>query len=134
MLYVSVLEFCGSFHQGRVFYRKGLPYLGSGMSPDGPVGNRTMSGHISAIDVATGDIKWRHQTKHPNWGGCLTTAGGLMFSGDLEGRFMAFDAETGKLLWKFQTGSGILAPPITYTLDGVQYIAIAFRRGKIWRC
>jgi alcohol dehydrogenase (cytochrome c) len=130
MLYVSVLEFCGSFHQGRVFYRKGLPYLGSGMSPDGPAGNRTMSGHISAIDVATGNIKWRHQTKYPNWAGCLTTAGGLMFSGDLEGRFMAFDAETGKLLWKFQTGSGVLAPPITYTIDGVQYIAIASGAAK----
>ncbi|MCH8295691.1 PQQ-dependent dehydrogenase, methanol/ethanol family [Candidatus Poribacteria bacterium] len=125
MLYFSVLEYCGSYHQDRVFYRKGLPYVGGGMTAEFDGGDRKMSGHISAIDISTGDIKWRHKTKFPNWAGCLTTAGGLVFSGDLEGKFMALDAKTGEVVWDFQTGSGVHAPPITYTVDGVQYIAIA---------
>ena len=125
-LYVPSLELCGSYHQGRVFYIKGLPYVGSGMTAEkDESGDMMMWGHISAIDVSTGEIKWRHKTNFPQWGGCLTTAGGLVFAGDLEGRFMALSAENGKVLWDFQTGSGVLAPPITYQLDGVQYVAIA---------
>ena len=125
-LYVPSLELCGSYHQGRVFYIKGLPYVGSGMTAEkDDDGDMIMWGHISAIDVSTGEIKWRHKTNFPQWGGCLTTAGGLVFAGDLEGRFMALSAETGEVLWDFQTGSGVLAPPITYQLDGVQYVAIA---------
>jgi alcohol dehydrogenase (cytochrome c) len=125
-LYVPSLELCGSYHQGRVFYIKGLPYVGSGMTAEKDAeGDMQMWGHISAIDISTGEIKWRHKTNFPQWGGCLTTAGGLVFAGDLEGRFMALSAETGEVLWDFQTGSGVLAPPITYQLDGVQYVAIA---------
>ena len=125
-LYVPSLELCGSYHQGRVFYIKGLPYVGSGMTAEKEEGgDMIMWGHISAIDISTGEVKWRHKTNFPQWGGCLTTAGGLVFAGDLEGRFMALSAETGEVLWDFQTGSGVLAPPITYQLDGVQYVAIA---------
>ena len=56
--------------------------------------------------------------------GVLATKGGLVFTGDQPGFSMAVDADTGKELWKFQTGSGINASPITYELDGVQYVAI----------
>ena len=122
LIYVPVIEECGSYHQGRVFYRKGLPYLGSGMTAEDE--GKQKSGHLSAIDVSTGDIKWKYKTRYPLWGGCLATAGGLVFTGDPEGKFMAFDAKTGELLWDFQTGSGIHGPPITYAIDGVQYIAI----------
>ena len=61
----------------------------------------------------------------PPSGGLLATAGGLLFAGDREGYLMALDAETGKPLWKFQTGGAIVAPPISYSLDGKQYVAIA---------
>jgi alcohol dehydrogenase (cytochrome c) len=126
LLYVPSLELCGSYHQGRVFYLKGLPYVGSGMTAEKDEdGDMKMWGHISAINISTGEVKWRHKTNFPQWGGCLTTAGGLVFAGDLEGRFMSLSAETGEVLWDFQTGSGVLAPPITYQLDGVQYVAIA---------
>ena len=54
----------------------------------------------------------------------LATAGGLVFTGDAEGNFVAHDAGNGDLLWSFQTGSGLRAAPITYRLDGKQYIAI----------
>jgi glucose dehydrogenase len=52
------------------------------------------------------------------------TKGGVLFTGDLRGRFLAYEAKTGKELWNFQTGSGINASPVTYELDGKQYVAI----------
>jgi len=54
----------------------------------------------------------------------LATAGGLVFAGDPEGNFSAYDANDGRVLWSYQTGSGIRAAPISYRLDGRQYIAI----------
>jgi len=59
-----------------------------------------------------------------HFAGLLATKGGLVFTGDPRGFFLALDAETGKELWKFQTGSGINASPITYELDGKQYVAV----------
>jgi glucose dehydrogenase len=58
-------------------------------------------------------------------GGLLATAGGLVFTGDPQGYLIAFDDRSGKVLWKFQTGASIHAPPISYAVDGKQYIAIA---------
>jgi len=56
--------------------------------------------------------------------GMLATKSGLLFTGDEQGFFLALDAKTGQELWKFQTGSGINASPITYELDGVQYVGV----------
>jgi glucose dehydrogenase len=58
----------------------------------------------------------------------MSTGGGLVFHGDLQGWFKALDAKTGKTLWKFNTGSGISAAPMTYTLDGKQYVAVVSGR------
>ena len=61
-----------------------------------------------------------------NWGPMLTTGGGLVFLGGTNDRkFRAFDAKTGEVLWEFKTNSGIMAPPSTFEVDGVQYIAVA---------
>ena len=61
----------------------------------------------------------------PPSSGLLATAGGLIFSGNREGYLMALDARTGKPLWKFRTGGVVIAPPITYLLNGKQYVAVA---------
>ena len=58
----------------------------------------------------------------------LPTGGGLVFHGNIQGWFKALDARTGKELWKFNTGSGISAGPITYALDGKQYVAVVSGR------
>ena len=58
----------------------------------------------------------------------MTTAGGLVFHGDLRGTFKALDAKTGQVLWQFNTGSGISAAPMTYELDGKQYVAVVSGR------
>jgi alcohol dehydrogenase (cytochrome c) len=81
-------------------------------------------GHLRAIDVANKKIVWDVPSSLPLFAGILVTKGGVVFTGDLRGRALAFDAKTGKELWKFQTGSGINASPMTYELEGKQYIAI----------
>jgi alcohol dehydrogenase (cytochrome c) len=81
-------------------------------------------GHLRAIDVAGKKIAWDVPSPLPLFAGMLVTKGGVLFTGDLRGRVLAFDAKTGQELWKFHTGSGINASPITYELDGKQYVAI----------
>ena len=84
-------------------------------------------GEVQAWNVDTGTRVWTHEyaTSH-NWGPLLATGGGLVFGGGTNDRkFHAFDAVTGRLLWEFPTNSGIVAPPSTYTVDGVQYVAVA---------
>jgi len=58
----------------------------------------------------------------------MTTASGLVFAGDIQGVFRAFDAKSGKILWQFNTGSGITAAPMTYVIDGKQYVAVVSGR------
>ena len=70
-------------------------------------------------------IGYVNQQGGPTAVGLLATAGGLVFAGDREGYFMALDATSGKPLWKFQTGGVVIAPPITYSMNGKQYVAVA---------
>jgi len=80
---------------------------------------------VKAIDPTTGDVKW--QVQQDGWqdrGGVLATAGGLVVHGNLAGRLMVRDADTGELLKTIETGTSILAAPMTYRVDGVQYIAV----------
>ena len=81
-------------------------------------------GNFVAFDVRERRVVWRQTSPAPFWAGTLATSSGLVFTGDMRGHFMAFDARTGTLLWQFQTGSGIIGSPISYELDGVQYVAV----------
>lgn len=83
------------------------------------------TGTLSAIDVDNGMIKWQYHSHYPMLGGVMTTAGNLVFAGELDGNFDAFNAETGQKLWHFQLGAGVAAPPITYRVNGRQYVAVA---------
>jgi PQQ-dependent dehydrogenase (methanol/ethanol family) len=82
-------------------------------------------GLLSAVEVATGKVRWQHRTPDPLVGGVLATAGGLVFTGEGDGHFDAFDTATGRVLWRYRCAAGANAPPITYEVDGVQYVAIA---------
>lgn len=83
-------------------------------------------GLLSAIDTqAAGRIRWQVRTDEPLVGGVLATAGNLLFMGEGNGKFNAYDSQTGKLLWQFDCGAGVNAPPITYEIDGRQYVAVA---------
>jgi glucose dehydrogenase len=89
-------------------------------------------GLLSSIDLQTGKIRWQQKTPEPLLGGVLATAGGLLFTGEGNGSFDAFDSDTGKLLWQYKTEAGVNAPPITYEIDGVQYVAVAAGGNQIW--
>jgi len=83
-------------------------------------------GTLTAISTREkGRIRWQQKTEKPMVGGVLATAGGLVFTGEGNGFLSAFDADTGAQLWQFQCGAGVNAPPVTYAVDGVQYIAVA---------
>ena len=81
-------------------------------------------GNFVGFDVVNRKVVWRSVSPAPFWAGAVATSSGLVFTGDMRGYFMAFDARTGTLLWQFQTGSGIIGSPITYELDGTQYLAV----------
>ncbi len=83
-------------------------------------------GEVQAWNVDTRERVWTHKyATSPTWGSMLVTGSGLVFTGGTNDRkFHALDASTGKLLWEFPTNSGILAPPVSFMLDGKQYIAV----------
>ena len=84
----------------------------------------TLKGHLSAWDPVTQKEVWRVQHDWPWNGGVLSTAGNLVFQGTSDGRLIAYKADVGGKAWEVNTYNGIGAPPITYTIDGVQYISV----------
>lgn len=101
----------------------GQLHLGSAFTNVEP--NGIQDGPMVAIDTETGHVAWTHMTPLPLMGGALATAGNLVFFGEGNGNFDALDAKTGQLLWHYNLGAGVNAPPITYEVDGTQYIAVA---------
>ena len=81
-------------------------------------------GSLKAVDPATGDTKATLKLEYPNYSGALATAGNLVFIGHADGTLTAHDAKTLKEVWSFSVGSGINAPPISYSVNGKQYIAV----------
>ena len=75
-----------------------------------------------ALDAATGAQKWKFPMTDVTMSGILTTAGDVLFTGGREGYFQALDARTGSLLWKASLGGQINSGPITYEVDGKQYV------------
>ncbi|MCC6365619.1 MAG: PQQ-dependent dehydrogenase, methanol/ethanol family [Bryobacterales bacterium] len=121
-VYLPVIENCAMFYNyGAEARKKGLP--------PGPNGFRYLPGKafgkVLAIRADTGEPAWEVKTRTPMATGMLTTAGDLLFTGNAEGSFQAFDAGKGTLLWSYQTGSGMRGAPITFRMDGRQYVAIA---------
>lgn len=122
-IYVPVIESCGKMEKAAAIFIQGVPFWGGG--PGKMEGDDQSSyGHLSAIDPTTGAIKWRYVDEYPLVGGTLATAGGLVFTGNQNGYALAFDDTTGELLWKFQTGSTVRGQPVTYKLNGRQYVAV----------
>jgi alcohol dehydrogenase (cytochrome c) len=83
-----------------------------------------MLGRLTAYDLKTLQQKWNHAQRAMFLTGVLTTSGGLAFIGDMDRWFKAFDTQTGKELWKVRLGAGLHGYPISYEVDGVQYVAV----------
>ncbi|MEW5056462.1 MAG: PQQ-dependent dehydrogenase, methanol/ethanol family [Cycloclasticus sp.] len=110
-------------------YKPGIFYIGmtfEWLLPDEP------KGYLKAIEPTTGKTVWQFPSTIPMNGGTLVTKGNLVFSGAQTGELYAFNAKTGEKLWEFRTSSGIIAPPITYQLDGKQYIAVVSGIGGVY--
>ncbi len=121
--YVPANEWGMDIWNEPITYRKGAAFLGAGFTIT-PL-YEDYIGALRAIDPATGEIKWEYQNNAPLWGGVLATAGNLVFTGNPEGFLMAFNAETGEKVWEFRTSSGVIGSPITWEMDGEQYVAVS---------
>jgi len=84
----------------------------------------TPKGYLKAFDPLTGEDRWVIEIPHYWNGGVLGTQGGLVFHGDALGMFTAYDKENGEILWQYNTYTSMLAPPITFESQGVQYVSI----------
>jgi alcohol dehydrogenase (cytochrome c) len=117
-----VVDVCGTFKKLESDFKESLPYWGGDaqVSPQ-----QVHGGEVRAIDPATGQMVSEWPAPHPIVASLLTTAGGLVFVGEPTGEFKALNARSGAVLWNFQTGSGIHSNPVTYSVNGRQYIAVA---------
>lgn len=119
LFYVPVQDVGATATRRRREFKESIPYWGAGVQVDAD----DMTGYISAFD-ANGDEKWRWRGELPMCASVLATGGGLVFAGEPSGVYNALDARTGQHLWKFQCGSGHHSSPITYAVDGRQFIAV----------
>ncbi|HKU61022.1 MAG TPA: PQQ-binding-like beta-propeller repeat protein [Gemmatimonadales bacterium] len=103
-------------------WEKGRLWLGSAFVA---IPGEEQYGLFSAIDLETGKIAWQNKVPQPLMGGSLSTAGGLSFTGEGNGNFNAYDSRTGKLLWQFNAGAGCNGTPMSFALDGEQFVAQA---------
>jgi alcohol dehydrogenase (cytochrome c) len=139
LFYVSAWEnYASIYRKETVPYEEGRRFNGGGNqtvapNPDAPAMRRNPindwtdavgRGAVIAIDPRTGQSKWKFQMYDVTDGGILTTAGDLLFTGGREGYFHALDAKTGTELWKASLGGAIMSAPVTYSVDGKQYVIV----------
>jgi glucose dehydrogenase len=122
-VYVLAMDQLMTFTTQPASETKGALRLGSAFTNVKPHG--VQDGRLVAIDTETGKIAWTKMTAQPLIGGALATAGNLVFTGEGDGDFDAFDAKTGDELWHYNLGAGVNAPPVTYEVNGQQYVAVA---------
>ncbi|MFN0088235.1 MAG: pyrroloquinoline quinone-dependent dehydrogenase [Blastocatellia bacterium] len=122
LFYQNAREKGGIYYKVSVEFQPGRLYLGAvkrDITTEEPYGT------LRALRPLTGEPAWEFKLQSPPWGGLLSTAGDLVFSGTMEGDLFALDAASGRLLWRFQTGGEIWSNPITYEFEGRQYISVA---------
>jgi alcohol dehydrogenase (cytochrome c) len=135
------LTYAVNLHQPMTYHVESSPYPGGKLWLGGAfkvIPGSEQFGNVTAVDYNTGKIAWQVKTPLPMMGGALTTAGGLVFTGEGDGWFRAYDAKDGKVLWSFFAGAGVNAPPASYSVDGKQYIVVGaggntqidFKRGN----
>ena len=127
LVYIPSINLCMDMEGAEPAYKRGSFYLAFefDLGKSGPGGYMS---ELMAWDPVKQQKVWGNKDALPWLGGTMTTAGGLVFHGDVRGWFKALDAKTGKQLWQFQTGSGVAAAPMTYELDGKQYVAVVSGR------
>lgn len=123
LFFVPVREGCANYTRETITPKPGDPFTGGDPQEDH---KRGAPGAVRAIDPLTGDIRWNFPMHLGSAAaGVLGTAGGVVFASDPEGSLLALDARTGAKLWHYQTGAEIRTSPMSYAVDGKQYVAIA---------
>jgi alcohol dehydrogenase (cytochrome c) len=119
LLYIPTHEGCGRVTPDASAHVKGKFFGGA-------IGNAgAVTGSLVMVDPASGELKKRIDTPYPNSAGVLATAGGIVVTALIDGTVLAYDDQTLEELWRINVGSGFNAPPMTYAVNGKQYIAIA---------
>jgi alcohol dehydrogenase (cytochrome c) len=135
MAYALNLHQPMTYHVEKAAYPGGKLWLGGAFKV---IEGEEQWGRLAAVNVDTGKLAWKFDTKQPLIGGALATAGNLVFYGEGNGLFRALDARNGKLLWEYQCGAGANAMPVSYSVKDRQYIAMGcggntqldFKRGN----
>ena len=135
------LAYAINLHQPMTYHVETSPYPNGKLWLGGAfkvIPTEQQSGNITAVNYNTGKIKWQVKTPEPMIGGILATAGGLVFTGEGNGKFAAYGSSDGKELWSFRAGAGVNAPPSSYMIADKQYIVVGaggntqldFKRGN----
>ncbi|HEU0178899.1 MAG TPA: PQQ-dependent dehydrogenase, methanol/ethanol family [Blastocatellia bacterium] len=125
LVYIPAQDFPGLYTPDAKFkYRPGAWNTGVDFSPMKDAPPSIPTGHLLAWDPVAQKERWRAQYKMMWNGGTLTTAGDLVFQGTSDGRFIAYSADKGEKLWESPVGIGIIGSPMTYEIDGVQYVSV----------
>ena len=129
LVYIPTFNLCMDIAGKNEAYNPGKFYLASEFDLD-QAGSGGFLSEMKAWDPIKKTTVWGIKEDLPFMGGAMSTAGGLVFYGNQRGELKAVDAKNGTVLWKFNVGTGILQSPVTYMLDGRQYIAIVAGRVK----
>ena len=123
MLYVPAVDWCATFTAyEQVRFIPGKGYMGGRTDLDPP---EKAQGWLTAIDAASGTVKWKYRSPRPMVAAVTTTAGNVVMTGELTGDFTIFDARNGAVLYRFNTGGPIGGGIVTYAVGGKQYVAVA---------
>ena len=122
------MAYVANLHQPMTYHVEETPYPGGKLWLGGAfktIPGEEQWGRLVAVNLDTGKVAWGVKTPQPLIGGVLATAGDLVFNGEANGWFKAYNAQTGKELWKYNCGAGVNAPPVSYMVNGKQYVAVA---------
>ena len=121
LLYVLTLEQCGMYYRSSQEPQPMKNFSGGGATEEG---GQVL---LRALDPKTGKRAWEYPMTGAGrmWTGTVSTAGGVILSGDDDGHFVALNARNGKNLWHFNVGEMLTASPVVYAVDGKQYVAVA---------
>jgi len=123
LFFVSVREACATYMRVTKSPVPGEGYTGGGQEIDPKVGT---PGAVRALEATTGTVKWNYPLHTGSSAtGVIATGGGVVFASSADGNLIALESHTGRYLWHYQTGANIKSGPISYAVDGRQYVAIA---------
>lgn len=133
LLFVPITESCSDYtYAPRSAAETAAGGADMRFAPRTPPGSDGKFGRFVAVDLKTREIRWAHRQRMPIAGSALATAGGIVFNGDLDRHFMAYDQDSGEVLWRTRLSGAPESSPITYSVNGRQYVAVVAGGGSAY--